>query len=192
MKVKWTLMVVASLASLLLATGVAYADEFKGESQTKTTGTVQVEFITEAEGTIVGESHIAVQLKDTATGQPIVRDSVQVELTMDEGDSSMNHGSMSNQKPVLANLKASAEAPGKYSGKVPFTDAGDWKATVLVDGNGARGPVSFGVHVVSSGPNWLVIGGFIGVLALVVVAAAMAKRKGSSARATISTEPVQS
>lgn len=189
----WVLLAAASLATLWLFGSTAYADEFKAKSETKTAGAVQVEFITQAEGTIVGESHIAVQLKESATGRPIVRDSVRVELTMDEEDKSMSHVDMSKQVPVVADLKASHDVPGKYSGKVNFTDAGNWKARVFVDANGVQSPVTFGMRVEGNGPNWLVIGGFVVILALVVGGAAAMKRKAPIAPPVKKTvEPVQS
>jgi hypothetical protein len=182
MKEKWIALVATLLASLMLVSGIAYADESKGKSETKAAGPIQVEFITPPEGAVVGANQIALHLKDTATGQPVVRDSVRVQLSMDGGDMShMNHGAVSNQSPLTADLLAARDEPGYYSGKVNFTDAGDWKANVVLDPRNPQGSASFGVHVInkSSGPNWLIIGLFVGIIGAVALVAFVMKSRYS-------------
>jgi hypothetical protein len=183
MKRTWVLLGVASLTSLWLASGVAYAEDWQGKSDTKTSGNIQVEFITQADGSVVGDNNIAVQLKDTSTGQPIVRDSVTVQLLMDAGDTAMTHGGMgmSAQDPVAANLKAVQGTPGRYSGKVSFSNAGDWKARVAIDPRGIQAPLTFSVRVSSAGPNWLIIGGFLAIIAAAVGIVLAMKRKSTPA-----------
>lgn len=179
---RWTMLAVASLASLWLATGMAYAEEWKGKSETKKLGNLQVEFITQADGSRVGDNNFAVQLKDLSTGQPVLREPVRVELTMDENDKSMKHGDMSKEKPVVAELNAVKDAPGRYSGKANLSSAGDWKAEVFVDPAGGR-TVTFKVRVDSPGPNWLVIGGFLALIAVAAGIVVAVKRKAPSAAA---------
>ncbi len=170
-KGKWLLMVVAVLAGLAVATSAAYADGSKAKSETKTAGKVQVELITEDGPAVVGDNNVAVQLTDTATGQPIVRDSVRLELTMDNAGKPMqghNHSmDMSSQRPIILNLKASPALPGRYDGKLNFTDPGAWNARVVLGPNPLQDAATFAVRVEkpSSGPNWLIIGGFLAVLA---------------------------
>ena len=105
---KLGMVAMVALAATWLATGVAFAEEWTGKSETKTVTGIQVEVITPAAGLKAGENNLAVRLKEAAGGQAVVREFARVDLVMDEGDSSMNHGGMSTQKPVAFELKAVA------------------------------------------------------------------------------------
>lgn len=192
MRKKWIVLAVASLTSLWLASGIAYAEEGKGKSEVMSAGNIQVEFVTPADGSVVGDNSVAVQLKDTSTGQPVVRDSVRVQLVMDAGDTAMSHGGMgmSAQDPITLDLKAVKEVPGSFAGKVNFRNTGDWKARVAVDPRGIQAPLTFSVRVGSAGPNWLVIGGILAVIALVIggIVVAMKRKTPSAASTTLTLE----
>lgn len=165
MNAKWVLLGVVGLLSLLPASGLAYAQGVGGKSAVATVGTLQVEVIAAEGGLVEGENTIAVQLTDSATGKPLVQDAVRVEMTMDTGDRSMNHGDMTTQKPVLAELAASKDVAGRYAGKVNLSGVGKWNAKVYVD---AQRSTILDVSVAAaSGPNWLSIAA--GVAAVVVV-----------------------
>jgi len=189
---KWIVLAVASLTSLWLASGIAYAEEGKGKSEVMSAGNIQVEFVTPADGSVVGDNSVAVQLKDTSTGQPVVRDSVRVQLVMDAGDTAMSHGGMgmSAQDPITLDLKAVKEVPGSFAGKVNFRNTGDWKARVAVDPRGIQAPLTFSVRVGSAGPNWLVIGGILAIIALVIggIVVAMKRKTPSAASTTLTLE----
>jgi len=189
---KWIVLAVASLTSLWLASGIAYAEEGKGKSEVKSAGNIQVEFVTPADGSVVGDNSVAVQLKDTSTGQPVVRDSVRVQLVMDAGDTAMSHGGMgmSAQDPITLDLKAVKEVPGSFAGKVNFRNTGDWKARVALDPQGIQAPLTFSVRVGSAGPNWLVIGGILAIIALVIggIVIAMKRKTPSAASTTLTLE----
>lgn len=192
MRKKWIVLAVASLTSLWLASGIAYAEEGKGKSEVMSAGNIQVEFVTPADGSVVGDNSVAVQLKDTSTGQPVVRDSVRVQLVMDAGDTAMSHGGMgmSAQDPITLDLKAVKEVPGSFAGKVNFRNTGDWKARVAVDPRGIQAPLTFSVRVGSAGPNWLVIGGILAIIALVIggIVVAMKRKTPSAASTTLTLE----
>ncbi len=189
---KWALLAVASLASLWLASGMAYAEEGKGKAEAKTAGNIVAEFVTPPDGTVVGENQITLQLRDAATGRPIVPDSVRVEFTMDESDRSMQHGDMSQQKPVAVKLAGSKDAPGKYTGKADLTSAGDWKARVIVDLDGVQRALTFGVRVSGSGPNWLIVGGLLAIVVAAIGGVVVMRRKAASgAAARTAAEPAQ-
>lgn len=173
---KWLRLIGIGLLSMWLASGVAYAEEPKSRSEVRSIGNVQVELATPADGLKVGDNDIALQLRDTVTGQPVTRDSVRVDLLMDAGDQSMMHGDMSKQAPVVANLKASKDVPGRYSGKVNLSNAGRWQAKVSLD---AQTSTTFNVNVNDGGPNWVIIGGGVGTFALGVIAVAVLKRRAS-------------
>lgn len=187
MKIRWTVLAaMASVAALWMATSVAFAEEWAGKSETKTAGNVQVELITQADGSRVGENNLAVQLKDVSTGQPIVRDSVKVQLVMDAGDKGMSHGGsgMSTQDPITVELKAVKETPGRFAGKVVFSNSGDWKARAVVDPRGLQTPVVFDVAVGNAGPNWTVIGSVLLVVAAAVIAVVVTVRRKPSKAAS--------
>jgi hypothetical protein len=177
MKGKSALLLVAGVLSLWLASGFAYAQEAKGTTAVGTVAGVQVEFVAPQGGLVEGENAIAVQAKDTATGKPLVQDGVRVEMTMDTTDRSMNHGDMSTQKPVLAELKAS-QTPGTYTGKVSLSGVGKWNAKVYLD---AQRSTIIGVSVAAGGPNMLLIGGGAAtVLALAAAGVFVLKRKAAA------------
>jgi hypothetical protein len=177
-KRKWVLLVVAGLLSLWLASGLAYAQETKGKTVVQTVGNVQVEFVAPESGLVSGDNQIAVQLKDTTTGKPVVQNSLRVEMSMDTGDRSMNHGDMSTQKPVLAELQASKDVAGRYTGKVNLNGAGKWNAKVYLD---AQRSTILGVSVAESGPNlFLIVGGAAAVIALGIAGVFVLKRKGAA------------
>lgn len=203
---KLGMVAMVALAATWLATGVAFAEEWQGKSETKTVTGIQVEVITPAAGLKAGENNLAVRLKEAAGGQAVVREFARVDLVMDEGDSSMNHGGMSTQKPVAFELKAVAAEQGRYEGKVTLSDPGNWNLRVFTDSRGVGSPASFKVSAEkaspaaatqsgaaapqASGPNWLVLGG----LALLVVAGiggVVARVKRSSAPAPAPAAPVQ-
>ncbi|MHB0870109.1 MAG: FixH family protein [Chloroflexota bacterium] len=177
---KWHVTALTCLAGLWLLAGVAYAEEWNGKSETRTVTGFQVELTTPAEGVKVGENKLAVRLKDSATGQPVVRESVRVDLLMDEADTSMNHGGMSSQKPVSVELKAVKDSPGRYEGKMSLSDAGVWRVRVFADARGIQAPASFTVRAESSGPNWLVLGGFALLILGGIGGVVAVVRKGSA------------
>lgn len=183
---KLTIVAVLALVGLWLATGVAFADEWKGKSETKSVGSYQVELITPADGAKIGANNVAVQLKDTTTGQAVARDSIRVDFLMDEGDMSMTHGSMSTQKPVTVDLKAVSGAAGRYEGKADLTDSGDWKVRVYADPKGLQPPATFNLNVAAAGPNFGVIGGFLLAIVVVVGGIVFMMRKPRSARSSSS------
>lgn len=180
---KWTLTAIACLAGLLLATGIAYAEEWQGKAETKTAGGLRIELITPADGVKMGENNVAVRLSDAASGQPVVRESLRMDFLMDESDTSMNHGGMSSQKPVVVDLEPVKDAPGRYEGKADLAYSGDWRARVYADSRGLLAPVSFKVSVASGGPNLLVIGGIAALIVAATAAAVVARGRGANAEA---------
>lgn len=164
----------AALASMWLAIGPAYAQEAKGQGATATIGGVQLEIIPPNGGMAEGENAISVQVSDSATGKPVVQSGLRVEMTMDAGDRSMNHGDMSNQKPVVAELQPNKEVPGRYDGKVSLSGAGRWNAKIYLD---SQRSTIVAVSVAPGGPIWLVVaGGAVVVFALAGVGVVLLRR----------------
>lgn len=94
------------------------------------------------------------------------------------GSSSTGHSEMAAMKP--------GTSPGHYDGQVEFGKGGDWMVVVAFTIEGKERSVSIPVDLPNSGPNMLVIGGFLALIAAVVVVAAVRRKK--SAPAPVKTE----
>jgi uncharacterized membrane protein YdcZ (DUF606 family) len=81
---------------------------------------------------------------------------------------------MNGKKPIEVSLENSKD--GQYMGKINFTDKGKWVITANIMVNGEQKDVQFDADVVSSGPNWVVIGGFVGIVAVIIIVAAVKKK----------------
>jgi hypothetical protein len=154
----------------------ALADEGMADMkmEAKTAGNFQIELMTEPTPPKAGENVLTVHLKDKASGESVTQASIRLEAAMDESDKSMKMES--HEGPQRIDLTAE-ETPGDYSAKVTFSDPGPWKVKLTVTAGGVEDAQTFDLQVVKSGPNWVVIGGFLGAILLIVVAAAMVKSR---------------
>jgi len=64
-------------------------------------------------------------------------------------------------------------------GNIDFTDKGKWVVTANVMVNGEKKDIQFDVDVISAGPNWVVIGGFIGIVSIIIIVAAVKKKQSN-------------
>jgi len=87
---------------------------------------------------------------------------------------------MKSSEPIAIELKSSDEK-GQYMGTVNFTDKGKWIVDTTINVSGEKKNVKFEVDVVSGGPNWGIIGGFLGVIVLIIVVAAVKKKQAVKA-----------
>lgn len=85
---------------------------------------------------------------------------------------------MDKSKPIEASLENSEK--GQYMGNINFTDKGKWIVTANLMVNGEKQNLQFDIYVANGGPNWIVIGGFIGIIALIIIVAAIKNKQGSS------------
>lgn len=94
----------------------------------------------------------------------------------------MDNMNMNNSKPEVINFKAGSEK-GEYTGNINFSDKGNW--TVKTDFTVANQEkmADFDVKVANSGPNWLIIGEFLGVVVLIIIVAAISKNKKKASAA---------
>ncbi|MGE5628232.1 MAG: FixH family protein [Solirubrobacterales bacterium] len=122
-----------------------------------------------------GDNEIMVTLNDS-NGQPISNASVTASAVMDK-NMDMN---MDKSKPVAIDFEK-GDANGQYMGKVNFTDKGKWIVKVTADVQGQQKEMDFNADVVDAGPNMMIIGGFTGVIALIIVLAAIGKKKSVKA-----------
>jgi hypothetical protein len=120
-----------------------------------------------------GKNDVMVTLHDN-NDKEIENADVKITAEMDK-DSDMGGMNMDNSKPIEVALESSGN--GQYMGNIDFTDKGKWTVTANVMVNGEKKDIKFDVDVVSAGPNWVVIGGFVGVVAVIIIVAAVKKKK---------------
>lgn len=110
-----------------------------------------------------------------ANGQPIT--GAQVKITFDMVKNGMND--MSMYDPEVVTLTPGSNA-GEYTGDINLYNHGAWTAMVEYAANGKTQSTQLNFDVENSGPNWIVIGGFIGAVAVIIVTAAVLKKKKSA------------
>ena len=86
------------------------------------------------------------------------------------------HGEMAHGEPAEVALVASPTT-GEYTGQVSFSDTGQWLLKVNFMANGEVKETTFVVEAAQNASRWLAINGFLGLNALVILAAAITKRK---------------
>lgn len=101
----------------------------------------------------------------------MVSTTVKMATSMDMSGQDMN-----KSKAMMTTLNES-NVKGQYIGSANFTDKGKWNIKTKFTSNGKTESATFDVDVVSAGPNLLVIGGFLGVIVLVVIVVAVKKKK---------------
>jgi hypothetical protein len=118
-----------------------------------------------------GKNDVMVTINDN--NKEIDNADVKISAEMDNG-SDMGGMNMDNSKPIEATLQSSGQ--GQYMGNIDFSDKGKWVVTANVMVNGEKKDIKFNVDVTSAGPNWVVIGGFVGIVAVIIVVAAVKKK----------------
>ncbi|NMM63327.1 FixH family protein [Clostridium sp. P21] len=119
-----------------------------------------------------GENQLTLKLSDDKNN-PINNADVKVSVEMDKG--SMGDMSMDASKPETIQFKKGHE-DGEYVGTVKFSDKGEWKVKTSFMTGSVEKMADFNVDVVSSGPNFLVVGGFLVVTALIIITAGISKK----------------
>ncbi|OAA90617.1 FixH family protein [Clostridium ljungdahlii] len=120
-----------------------------------------------------GENKLTLKLYDDKD-KPIVNANVNVSVEMDKD--SMSDMNMDSSKSDIVQFKKGYK-DGEYVGTVKFSDKGKWKVkTNFMASNGEK-MADFNVDVISSGPNWFVVGGFLVVITLIIVIAGITKKK---------------
>lgn len=122
-----------------------------------------------------GKNDVMVTLHDS-NDKEIENAQVKISAEMDK-NSDMGGMNMDKSKPIEAALESNGK--NQYMGNVNFTDKGKWMVTAEVMVNGEKKDIKFDVDVVSSGPNWIIIGGFVGIVAVIIVVAAVNKKQSS-------------
>ena len=157
---------VLTLSTSVLADGSGKKIEQKVDGITAT-------LILPADAAKTGENELTVKLYDDKD-KPITDANVKVVAEM-ESDGNMSGHNMNEAKPEVIDFKKGHE-DGEYVGIVKFSDKGHWKVKTSFTANNAEKMADFDVDVVSFGPNWLVIGGFLVVTVLIIVTAGISKK----------------
>ena len=105
--------------------------------------------------------------------QPI--SGAQITTTFDMNKSTM--GTMEILKPIAVTLKENNS--GEYTGAIDLSNKGDWMVKTEFKIEGQDKNTEFEINVVNSGPNWLIIGGFLGFIVLVIIIAFVIKKKNT-------------
>lgn len=161
------------ISTLVLTLSTSVLADGTGKKIEQTVDGVKSALILTGDKAKTGENELTLKLSDDKN-KPINNADVKVYVEMDKG--SMGDMNMNDSKPETIQFKKGHE-DGEYVGTVKFSDKGKWKVkTNFMASNGEK-MADFNVDVVSSGPNWFVIGGFLVVITLIIVIAGITKKK---------------
>jgi hypothetical protein len=107
-------------------------------------------------------------------GNALAVDNLKVTADMDRTQDMGNDG-MENKDPMMIDLQKGSQ-DGVYTGKVDFTNTGKWMVSADFNLQNQPQTMDFNFDVMSEGPNWLIIGGFGGVIVLILVVAVISKK----------------
>lgn len=173
-----------TVLSLILTLGLstaAFADgmDMGGNVTEKKIDGINVELSFQDEKVKTGKSQIMLTLHDS-NDKEIEISNITINAKMaDDADMEMDMN-MDESKPIEVDLENSGK--GQYMGEIDFTDRGKWVVTANFVVNGQEKSLDFDVEVANGGPNWGVIGGFIGIVALIIIVAAIKKKQVKAAK----------
>lgn len=125
-----------------------------------------------------GDNEFTLTLIDK-NGQPLSDPNLEVTADMDRSMDMVGDG-MKNDEPMMIELKEGS-IEGEYTGMVNFSTTGKWIMKASFDNENETKSINFNFNVHSAGPNWIVIGGFAGAIALIIVIAGINKSKSKKA-----------
>ncbi|GKU27556.1 hypothetical protein CFOLD11_43830 [Clostridium folliculivorans] len=162
---------VVSLMLVLVSSTTALADEMNmGKAISKSVDGITAELSFKDEEAKTGKDQIMITLHDS-NDKEIDNADVTIIAKMPQDDSMK----MDSNKPITIKLEKSEK--GQYMGDINFTDKGKWTVTADITVQGEKKSMDFDVNVVSGGPNWIIIGGFLGAIVLIIVVAAIKKKQ---------------
>jgi len=153
------------------STTAAPKDTAGSETTQQDTSAMKAELRFAGEKAAMSDKSFTLILMD-ANDQPII--GAQVKVTFDMVRNGMND--MSMHDPEVITLTPGS-TPGEYTGDINLYNHGAWTAMVEYTDNGKTQNTQLNFDVENSGPNWIVIGGFIGAVAVIIVTAAILKKK---------------
>lgn len=134
---------------------------------------IKVDLVLSGDKAKTGDNELTVKLYDDKN-QPI--DNANVKVTAEMDSSNMGDMNMSDSKPKAVDFKEGTHK-GEYTGTVDFTDKGTWKIETDFSVNNQEKMANFNVEVANAGPNWFVVGGFLGIMAIIIITAGIMKKK---------------
>jgi len=172
-----------AVLSLILTLGLsttAFADGMSnmemGKGTEKNVNGIKAELTFNKDNKVkAGKNDVMITLHDD-NNKEIENAEVKISAEMDK-NSDMGGMNMDKSKPIEVALESSEE--GQYMGNIDFADKGKWAVTANVIVNGEKKDIKFDVDVISVGPNWIVIGGFIGIVSIIIIVAAVKKKQSS-------------
>jgi len=121
-----------------------------------------------------GSNEFTISLLDI-NGKPLSNANLKVTADMDRS-TDMGGDGMEKDKPMMIDLKEGSKK-GEYSGMADFKTKGKWIINANFDVQGQKKNIDLDFDVQSAGPNFLIIGGFSGVVVLIIAIAAINKKK---------------
>ncbi|GFZ33823.1 hypothetical protein CSC2_43490 [Clostridium zeae] len=162
---------VFSLMFILISSTAALADEMNmGKATSKSVDGITAELSFKGEEAKTGKDQIMITLHDS-NDKEIDNADVTIIAKMPQDDSMK----MNSNEPITVKLEKNEK--GQYMGYINFTDKGKWTITTNITVQGEKKSIDFDTNVVSGGPNWIIIGGFLGAVALIIIVAVVKKKQ---------------
>lgn len=120
-----------------------------------------------------GNNDFIISLTDK-NGQPL--SGIDFKVTVDMDRAGMGNDGMGKEKPMEISLKEGAKK-GEYAGSVNLKNSGKWIIKATFNLNGQEKNTDFNFKVESDGPNLFVVGGFIGIVIVIIFIAVINKKK---------------
>ena len=189
-------LLLAGAASLLIlsSSGLALASGGDDAVFKKEVNGLTVELSFGPEHAKTGKNPLIIRLhnsKDEPVGNSQVRVVASMPMEANKPASTGGHSTSdmgAKAEPQKMELRAGSAA-GQYEGTVDFANEGEWLVKVSFANAAQQGEAEFTVDVdaAQSSPNWLVLGGFVGVIGAVVVVAGVRKRRPVTASQGVET-----
>lgn len=167
-----------TLSLALSFSTIAFASESETQIVKEVDG-VKATLTFNSEELVQGSNEFTITLMDT-NGEALPITNLKVTADMDR---STEMDDMNKDEPMMIEIKEGITNV-EYTGMVDFEDNGEWIMNATFDLDGQEKSVDFDFHVESvksEGPSWLIIGGFSGVIVLIIVIAAINKKKSIKA-----------
>jgi len=144
-----------------------------GSQITKEVAGVKATLTFDNEKLKTGSNIFSITFSDES-GNPLSIENLQVTADMDRSKDMGNDG-MDKKEPMMLDLQKSSQE-GVYTGQVDLTNNGKWIINASYDLQSQPQSIALDFDVMGSGPNWLIIGGFGGVILLILVIAVISKK----------------
>ena len=160
---------VAVLSSfILIFSSAAFADSPSGTTNKVDNFHVTLEF--EKNPISSGGNSFKIELTDD---KEVAVAGAQIKVTFDMDRTKMDV--MGMDEPIVVTLTEGES--GEYSGTADLSKNGDWMAKTNIKIQGQDINTQFNFGVVNTGPNWMVIGGFLGFMGVAVIVAFIVKKR---------------